>query len=129
MLVWARKEIGYTLEQAANAIGISVELLEKAERGEHQLTLKQLRGAADKYNFPFGYFYLSQPPHENTFKPVPDFRTDPDSQPAVHYRLNLEINKARERRKTFLDLAKKLNAQFKNSRLYRTTKNSELANM
>ena len=65
-----------TIAQAAEALGISVENLQAAETGERPLTLNQLRDAAQKYDFPFGYFYLSNPPHNKTFKPVPDFRIE-----------------------------------------------------
>ena len=58
MLVWAREEVGYSIEQAAEAIGLPVEKLEAAESEEHQLTLNQLRTAAEKYGCPFGYFYF-----------------------------------------------------------------------
>lgn len=93
MLTWAREEVGYTLEQAADAIGVSVETLHAAESGEKPLTLNQLRKAAEKFDFPFGYFYLSRPPREKSYKPVPDFRIEPGLAGADHFRLNLEIKK------------------------------------
>lgn len=108
MLIWAREEIGYNVEQAAKAIGISTESLISAEAGEHSLTLNQLRKAADVYGFSFGYFYLKQPPRRKTYKPVPDFRIQPGLYGTDHYRLHLEIKKARDRRDTFLELAHSL---------------------
>lgn len=105
MLGWARKEIGYSVEEAAEAIGISKETLEAAEAGDHKLTLVQLRKVADVFDTPFGYFYLTEIPRENSYKPVPDFRMDPDLIGVSHHRLFLEIKKVRARREIFLDLA------------------------
>ncbi len=104
MLVWAREEVGFTLEQAAIAIGVSIDSLKAAESGKGPLTLNQLRKAADKYNCPFGYFYLSKPPYKKTYKRVPDYRVEPGFIGIEHYRLNLEIKKVRDRRLVYLDL-------------------------
>lgn len=108
MLSWARNEIGYSVEEAAEAIGISKETLEAAEAGDHKLTLVQLRKVAEVFDTPFGYFYLTEIPHENSYKPVPDFRIDPDLIGVSHHRLHLEIKKVRARREIFLDLANDL---------------------
>lgn len=108
MLTWAREEVGYTLGQAAEAISVSPETLAAAEAGEHQLTLKQLRTAAEKYECPFGYFYLSTPPYKKSFEPVPDYRIEPGVIGKQHPRLNLEIKRARDRRSTYLELAQSL---------------------
>lgn len=113
MLIWAREEVGYTLEQAAEAIGVSVETLQAAESGEKPLTLNQLRKAAEKFDFPFGYFYLSKPPREKTYTPIPDFRIEPGLAGADHYRLNLEIKRCRDRREVFIDLAIRLDVPIK----------------
>lgn len=110
MLAWAREEVGYTLEQAAEAIGISVDKLKVAESGNHQLTLNQLRTAAEQYGCPFGYFYLSKQPYKKSFKPLPDFRIEPDYIGVDHYRLHLEIKKVRDRRSVYLELAKSINS-------------------
>lgn len=113
MLIWAREEVGYTIEQAADAIGVSIESLNAAEAGKHSLTLNQLRKAAEIYDFPFGYFYLSSPPSEKSYKPIPDFRIEPGLVGVNHYRLNLEIKKSRERRAIFVDLAASLEMEIK----------------
>jgi Zn-dependent peptidase ImmA (M78 family) len=111
MLEWAREEVGYTLEQAAHAIGVSVDKLKAAESGDRSLTLNQLRTAADKYNCPFGYFYLSKPPYKKSYKPVPDYRIEPGFIGVEHYRLNLEIKKARDRRLLYFDLLTSLDLE------------------
>jgi len=108
MLTWAREEVGYSIEQAAKAIGISPDALVAAEAKEHFLTLNQLRRMAEKYDIPFGYFYLSEPPYKKSYSPVPDFRIEPGLVGAEHYRLNLEIKKCRDRRDIYFDLVQKL---------------------
>ena len=106
MLVWAREEVGFTLEQASRATGISVSSLKAAESEpcERPLTLNQLRTVADKYNCPFGYFYLTNPPYSKTYKSIPDHRIEPGFFGVDHFRLNIEIKKVRDRRLIYLDL-------------------------
>lgn len=111
MLVWAREEVGYTTEQAAEAIGVSVKILQAAESGERPLTLNQLRKAAEQFDFPFGYFYLSEPPYAKSYKPVPDFRVEPGLAGVDHHRLALEIKKARDRRVIFMDVTNSLGTE------------------
>jgi Zn-dependent peptidase ImmA (M78 family)/DNA-binding XRE family transcriptional regulator len=111
MLRWAREEVGLTLEQAALALGVSVESLAAAEDGAQSLTLHQLLKAADVYGFPFGYFYFTEPPREKSYKPVPDFRVEPNLIGQDHPRLHLELKRARERREVFLDLAAHLDIE------------------
>jgi len=111
MLVWAREEVGYAVEQAAIAIGVSIDSLKAAESGNSSLTLNQLRKAADKYSCPFGYFYLSKPPHKKTFEQVPDYRIEPGFIGIEHYKLNLEIKRARDRRLVYLDLLASLDIE------------------
>lgn len=111
MLVWAREETGLVIAQAAEAIGVSEGTLKAAEGGERSLTLNQLRKAAEMYDMPFGNFYLSEPPREKTFHPLPDFRKEPTVAGVYHYRLNLEIKKCIDRREIYLDLMKSLEIQ------------------
>jgi len=111
MLTWAREEAGYTIEQAAEGLGISAENIEAAESGMRPLTLNQLRKAAEIYDCPFGYFYFLEPPHEKTYEPVPDYRIAPELSGVSHHRLNLEIKKVRDRREIYIDLAKNINKE------------------
>jgi Zn-dependent peptidase ImmA (M78 family)/transcriptional regulator with XRE-family HTH domain len=129
MLKWARDEVGYSLEQASAAIGISIGILQKAEAGDHQLTLNQLRTTAVKYNCPFGYFYFKDLPHKTTFKSVPDFRLDPAFIGVNHYRLFLEIKKARDQRLVFLELAKTLENPVKKFQALKETNISAAAKL
>jgi Zn-dependent peptidase ImmA (M78 family) len=67
-----------------------------------------LRSAAKSYNFPYGYFYLANPPGEHKFKKIPDYRIDPELTFVDHPRLHLEIKKARDRRGAFLEIVRSL---------------------
>jgi transcriptional regulator with XRE-family HTH domain len=49
VLRWARESAGYTVEQAAEKIGIARWQLEMAEEGVDYLTLRQAERAADAY--------------------------------------------------------------------------------
>jgi len=110
-LRWAREEAGLTIEQAAQAIGTSSDLLDLAEKGDHSLTLNQLRQASKQYNFPYGYFYLKNHLESKKSPPVPDFRIDPSFQHKEHFKLNLILKKIRDRRETFIDLISDLDRE------------------
>jgi transcriptional regulator with XRE-family HTH domain len=113
MLKWARDEVGYSVEQAAEALGISVESIVAAEQGKPPLTLNQLQKAAEHYGCPFGYFYLTKPPHKKSYSPIPDFRIEPGLVGVDHYRLNLELKKVRDRRILYMELAKDVEQELK----------------
>ena len=122
MLSWAREDIGYRIQQASEATGISESMLLAAEAGEHKLTLNQLRFAAEKYDIPFGYLYFSEPPHKHLHKPVPDFRIEPDFRGNNHFRLDYEIKKCRDNREVFLELALSLDEEVNAFKVFRTEK-------
>jgi Zn-dependent peptidase ImmA (M78 family)/DNA-binding XRE family transcriptional regulator len=121
MLKWARDEVGYTIEQAAEAIGISAESLLAAEKGKPPLTLNQLQMAAEKYSCPFGYFYLSKPPHGKSYQPIPDFRIEPGFIGVSHHKLNLELKRVRDRRLLYMELAKDLELELKGFKVLTAT--------
>ncbi len=131
MLTWAREQIGYSLEQAAEAIGISANLLAAAESkdDEHRLTLAQLRKAAEAYGTPFGYFYLSEAPHDDKYLPVPDYRMDPNLIGVDHPRLHLEIKKIRSRREIFIDIVQNLGHELPSFRQINGQSASETAKL
>ncbi len=60
----ARESIGYTLSEAARKIGVHDEKLERAERGEILLTLRQAEKAAAAYDRPLAALFLPEPPAE-----------------------------------------------------------------
>ncbi len=79
LLRWARESAGYSLEEAAKAIGVSAERLIAAEAGSWQITLRQAEKAAHRYERPMATFYLPEPPHEETA--AKQYRRLPDSPP------------------------------------------------
>src|ERR1035438_1836144 len=64
VLRWARESAGYTVEQAAEKIGIARWQLEMAEEGVDYLTLRQAERAADAYERPLASLFLPSPPPE-----------------------------------------------------------------
>ncbi|MEX0617531.1 MAG: XRE family transcriptional regulator [Pseudohongiellaceae bacterium] len=108
MLIWARNEVGLTVEQASEILNISIASLKAAEADERPLTLVQLQKAAKEYDFPLGYFYFSNPPKEKSFEPVPDYRIAPELIGQELPKLQTEIRKVRNRRELYMDLASEL---------------------
>ncbi|WP_026963090.1 helix-turn-helix domain-containing protein [Alicyclobacillus herbarius] len=102
MLVWARGASGFSVDEAARKLGISVEKLKKWESGEDKPTFKQLEHIGHLYHRPTAMFYLKEQPSNPPT--IPDFRVpygeDGDSSPELLY----EIRQAFERRETALEL-------------------------
>jgi len=63
-LSWARESVGYTIEDAARRIGVSAERLERAEQGDHLLTMRQAEAAARAYDRPLAVLFAPEPPQE-----------------------------------------------------------------
>ena len=107
ILTWARVVAGYSIEEAADKISIKSERLAAIEAGDGQLTLPQLKKAAEVFKRPLAFFFLREPPEKPAS--LHDFRL----QPGVAFypyspRLNFEIRKASLHREDALDLAKEL---------------------
>jgi Zn-dependent peptidase ImmA (M78 family) len=64
VLRWARESLGYPLEEAATKIGVRAPKLDRAERGEELLTLRQAEKAASVYDRPLAALFLPEPPTE-----------------------------------------------------------------
>ena len=58
LLRWARESVGYDIGDAAARIGVNPEKLERAERGDLMLTLRQAEKAADVYERPLAALFL-----------------------------------------------------------------------
>ncbi|MCY4465544.1 MAG: ImmA/IrrE family metallo-endopeptidase [Chloroflexi bacterium] len=82
ILVWARETAGLDLDEAARKIYSSsksssaVDKMRQLERGERQLTQRQLYKLAKAYHQPQSLFYLPEPPRD--WKWGADFRTVPE---------------------------------------------------
>ncbi|GJD96597.1 ImmA/IrrE family metallo-endopeptidase [Methylobacterium iners] len=107
MLAWARDKARLTPEAAAKAIGIAVEKLLAAERGELQLSFPQFLAAANVYKRAPSLFYLDEAPTD--FQPIQDFRKLADAEPSVFTTaLTTVIRQAQERRDLALELRQEI---------------------
>jgi len=83
VLVWARESAGFSVDEAANKLGLSdsakssaVDKLLIIESGEKQPTRNQLNAFANLYKRPLLTFYLAEPPKAG--KRGHDFRQTPE---------------------------------------------------
>lgn len=61
VLKWARESAGIAIADAAHQIGVKPEVLEAAESGRHQLTLRQVEVAARAYSRPIAALFMPEP--------------------------------------------------------------------
>lgn len=109
MLTWAREEAGYTLETAAEQAGFTVERLREWERSVAKPTVRQAQALAKCYHWPFGLFFLPQPPSLPPLAGV--YRRLPGIQPGVESpELRLAIRIMSHRREAALQLSGELGA-------------------
>lgn len=102
LLIWARKERGYELEEAAKKIGVTTEKLAACESDLDHLTIAQFRNAAWVYRRPTAIFYLDETP---TKLKTPVFRrvNRHEGRP-LSSELRLEIRSINQKRKVALEL-------------------------
>lgn len=106
LLGWARKTSSFSLEQAAEKLGIEPTRLAAWESGAEPLTVPQLRKCANVYKRPLALFFLPEPPKH--FTPMKDFRRLPATDAKLSPDLALEVRRATQRREVALDLARGL---------------------
>lgn len=75
LLIWARENAGFSVEQAARKISVKPGRLESWEQGAARPTVIQLRKLAQAYKRPLAVFYLPEPPKD--FQALRDFRRFP----------------------------------------------------
>lgn len=110
LLVWARKNAGLTLEEAAKKVLVKPERLASWEAGERRPTINQLRKLAKAYKRPMALFYLPESPRD--FQPMHDFRRFPgETAPLESPQLRSEIRRARQRREIALELYEDLEGE------------------
>jgi Zn-dependent peptidase ImmA (M78 family)/transcriptional regulator with XRE-family HTH domain len=66
VLQWAREAAAVDVERAARKAGITTEVLERAERGEHLLTLRQAKLLGELYGRSLAFLMMPEPPDEPT---------------------------------------------------------------
>jgi len=101
MLAWARERAGFTLDHAAEKLGVRPDTVLEWEDGRRTLTFGRLDDLCALYKRPSGLFYLEEPPTEETALPQ-DFRSGPADRPTPG--LIYVVRRARERRLVALDL-------------------------
>jgi Zn-dependent peptidase ImmA (M78 family)/DNA-binding XRE family transcriptional regulator len=110
LLVWAREDAGYSVDEAAKKISVKPEKLAACEAGDDRLTVNQLRNLSNAYKRPFAFFYLPTPPR--TEISLQDFRhfTDEDEH-RLKPLLRVEIRKAKGRREIALNMLEELDQE------------------
>jgi Zn-dependent peptidase ImmA (M78 family)/DNA-binding XRE family transcriptional regulator len=110
LLAWTRQRARVKIEDAAKALNVDVDRIEKWETGTEAPTINQLRALAKKYHFPLAVFYLPEPPAD--FAPLRDFRRLPEfTDQAISANLAFHIRNANERRELALELHDDLGTQ------------------
>jgi transcriptional regulator with XRE-family HTH domain len=107
LLVWAREDAGYSLDEAAKKIQVSPERLASWEQGGAHPSVVQLRKLARVYKRPIAVFYLPKPPKK--FQAMQDFRRL-SGEVAGHEspELRFAIKRAHFQRQVALDLCELL---------------------
>jgi len=104
VLEWARTSAAYSVQTAAEKVGVEEEILSAWEAGDDQPSVPQLRKLADLYKRPLAVMYLPERP--STFNPMHDFRRLPDvGLRSYSPELAYEIRTAQQRRQLALELA------------------------
>ena len=105
VLIWARKQAGYSPEDAARKLNVKEERYLSWEDADDDLkpTIKQLRNIAKLYKRPVSLFYLPEPPEG--FQPMRDLRRLPGDRLGEYSpALRFEMERAQQRREVALDL-------------------------
>ncbi len=113
LLIWARKAMGFDIEETAKKIPVKTNVLEKWESGEKKPTINQLRKIANVYKRSSAVFFLPKSP------PVPkisnDFRLLPESiEKKLSPRILTEIRLCNRKREIALELAKTTDLKIEN---------------
>ena len=72
LLVWARNDSGFSIEEVAKKVQATSERVASWESGERRPTISQLRKLAKVYKRPIATFYLPEPPSDSPM--IHDFR-------------------------------------------------------
>jgi transcriptional regulator with XRE-family HTH domain len=107
LLVWAREEAGYSLEQAAQKVKLPADKLRSWETGEAKPSLRQAEKLAKLYHRPFSVFCLTEPPKMTPL--AADYRRLPGVQPGAESpELRLALREMIRRRQVAVNLVYEL---------------------
>ena len=104
VITWARLSAGLDKARAAKKVGVSLSTLQRWESGDLAPTLVQLRKAGKVYHRPLAVLLLSDPPNEQGFDALRDFRTAGAGPPRPSPELLAEFGRALAQRDVLLDL-------------------------
>jgi Zn-dependent peptidase ImmA (M78 family) len=109
LLVWARETAGLSLEETAQRMNKSVEIIELWEKGDGAPTYIQLEKLAYQiYKRPLALFFFPEPPQEET--PNQSFRTLPEQEiKMMSSRMKILIRKARVMQANLIELNQEIN--------------------
>ena len=93
IIKWARENAGFSDEEIAKKIGISIENYKKIESGEKEPTFKQIEKLSRLFKRPISVFLLPEPPFEPAL--TTSFRILPKTENEISKELRLSIRKAR----------------------------------
>lgn len=103
MLIWAREDAGYEIEDLPKGLN----KVSKWESGEEKPTWNELRKLANKYKRPSVFFLRSHPPEEEE-EDFKDYRSSQPHEFDESPELKLEIRKAKYRRDAFINIQKEM---------------------
>lgn len=102
VLIWLRNSSGWKIDEVANRLGTSTEVVNELELGKKNPTIKQLYILSELYKVPIASFFLSNPKLE---KPMPkDYRFLPNKTNIFEHKTLLVIRRTR----TLQELSKEL---------------------
>ena len=109
ILVKARENSGYNVDEVAKKLDKDTKILLSWEVGKDVPTFKQLSKLSKIYNFPSAFFFADEVPNE---VPIPtDFRTMPNRTIENFPEIKREIKNANEKREIAIELIQRLNAE------------------
>jgi len=106
ILHWARKNVGYSVDEVADKMYKETEVINSWENGDDVPTFKQLSKLSKIYHYPSAFFFAEEVPED---EPLPsDYRTMPDRDIENFPEIKFEIKDAHERREIALELIQRL---------------------
>jgi transcriptional regulator with XRE-family HTH domain len=105
VLKWARERVKLSTESAAKGAGVTVDHIEKWEKGDSSPTVRQGRKLASVYDVPFMELLSKDKPKIKELELVPDFRMHSGAEaPTELHELLMIQAEAEETRLNALDL-------------------------
>jgi Zn-dependent peptidase ImmA (M78 family)/transcriptional regulator with XRE-family HTH domain len=107
VLVWSRESMGRNVEEVANRLHVSDDLVKRWESGEKKPTLNQLKSLTNYYKRPLAVFFLPSPPKEHSLPK--DFRTLPEERKiSLSSNTRLVVRRARRLQSLAIELGSTL---------------------